>query len=81
MVSASASPASVCSPTQATYPSGRINTAVGAVTATEYRKLPRTNVFGVDQPDPTRPWSDVEAARLAEVEQHRPGIVQQGEDP
>jgi hypothetical protein len=45
------------------------------------RKLPRTNVFGVDQLDPVRPWSDVEAAGLAEVEEHRPGIVQQGEDP
>src|SRR6266545_1510483 len=33
VVSASASPSSVRSPTQATYPSGRINTAVGAVTA------------------------------------------------
>ena len=33
VVSASASPCSVRSPTQATYPSGRINTAVGAVTA------------------------------------------------
>ena len=33
VVSASASPSWVRSPTQATYPSGRINTAVGAVTA------------------------------------------------
>ena len=33
VVSASASPSWVWSPTQATYPSGRINTAVGAVTA------------------------------------------------
>jgi len=33
LVSASKSPACVFSPTQATYPSGRINTAVGAVTA------------------------------------------------
>src|SRR4030081_4024243 len=32
LVSASASPSWVRSPTQATYPSGRINTAVGAVT-------------------------------------------------
>ncbi len=47
----------------------------------KYRKLPRTDVFGVDQLDPIRPWRDVEAAGLAEVEQHRPGIVQQGEDP
>ena len=47
----------------------------------EYRKLPRTDVFGVDQLNPIRPRSDVEAAGLTEVEQHRPGIVQQGEDP
>ena len=47
----------------------------------ECRKLPRTDVLGVDQPDPICPRSDVEAAGLAEVEQHRPGIVQQGEDP
>ena len=33
VVSASASPSWVRFPTQATYPSGRINTAVGAVTA------------------------------------------------
>jgi hypothetical protein len=33
VVSASGSPGSVRSPTQATYPSGRTNTAVGAVTA------------------------------------------------
>jgi hypothetical protein len=33
LVSASGSPGSVRSPTQPTYPSGRINTAVGAVTA------------------------------------------------
>ena len=33
VVSASGSPGSVVSPTQATYPSGRTNTAVGAVTS------------------------------------------------
>ena len=69
------------SPTQATYPSGRIKTAVGAVTTPERRKLPRTSVLGVDQLNPIRPWSDIEAAGLAEVEQHRPGLVQQSEDP
>ena len=47
----------------------------------ECRKLPRTHVFGVDRLNPIRPGSDVEAAGLTEVEQHRPGIVQQGEDP
>jgi hypothetical protein len=44
-------------------------------------KLPRTGVGGVDHLNPIRPWSDVEAAGLTEVEEHRPGIVQQGEDP
>ena len=81
MVSASASPGSLSSPTQATYPSGRINTAVGAATAPSAGSSHGTGVFGVDQLNPIRPWGDVEAARLAEVEQHRPGIVQQLEDP
>jgi hypothetical protein len=80
VVSASASPRWVRSPTQATYPSGRINTAVGDVTPPECRKLPRTNVLGADQLNAIRPWSDVEAG-LTEVDEHRPGIVQQGEDP
>jgi hypothetical protein len=50
----------------------------------KYRKLPPTHVFGVDHLDPIRPGRDVEATRVArptEVEQHRPGSVQQGEDP
>src|SRR6266550_1694500 len=47
----------------------------------EYRKLPRTIVFGADQLNAIGPWCDVEAAGLTEVEQHRPGIVQEGEDP
>src|ERR1700722_908412 len=48
----------------------------------KYRKLPRTSVFGVDQPDPAVcPRRDVKAAGLTEVEQHRPGVVQQGEYP
>src|SRR5258705_287226 len=45
------------------------------------RKFPHAVVFGVDQLDPIRPRSDVEAAWLTEVEQHRPGIVEQGEYP
>src|SRR4029450_14147079 len=45
------------------------------------RKLPPTNVFGVDQLNAIGPWSDVEAAWLTEAEEHRPGTVQQGEDP
>ena len=39
-----------------------------------------TNVFGVDKLNPICPWRDVEAAGLTEVEEHRPGIVQQCED-
>jgi len=34
----------------------------------KYRKLPDTSVFGVDQLNPIRPWGDVEAAGLIEVE-------------
>src|SRR5512146_3352343 len=41
VVSALGSPRSMPSPTQATYPSGRINTAVGSGDRAEYRKLPR----------------------------------------
>jgi len=37
------------------------------------RKLPRTHVFGVDQLNAIRPWSDVEAAGLTEVEEHSTG--------
>ena len=37
-------------------------------------------MFGVDQPDPVRPGSGVETAGFAEVEEHGPGVVQQGED-
>src|SRR4030088_2062188 len=45
------------------------------------RKFPHAVVFGVDQLNAIRPRSDVEAAGLTEVEEHRPGIVQQGEKP
>ena len=45
----------------------------------EYRKLPRANVFDVDHLNSSRPWCDVEAAGFTEVEQHRPGVVQQSE--
>ena len=76
MVSASGSPSWVRSPPQATYPSGRINTAMGGGRA-EYWELPLPHVARVDQPDPVCPRSHVEAA---EVQQHRPGVVQQFED-
>src|SRR3954467_15153256 len=45
------------------------------------RKFPHAVVSGVDQLDPIRPRSDVEAAWLTEVEQHRLGAVEQGEYP
>ena len=45
------------------------------------RKLPRIGKRGVDHLNPIGPWRDVDAAWLTEVEEHRPGIVQQGEDP
>src|SRR5712692_2763026 len=45
----------------------------------KYRKLPNTSIFGVDQLNSIRPGLEVEAAGLTEVEQDRPGIVQQGE--
>ena len=55
-----------------------------AMACPDCRKLPRTDVLGVDQLNAICPWGDVEAAGLTEptkVEEHRPGIVQQGEDP
>src|SRR5215813_9037491 len=45
----------------------------------KHRKLPWTSTSRLDQPDPIRPWGDVEAASRTEVEQDRPGIVQQRE--
>ena len=39
----------------------------GSSDGAEYRKLQDTNVFGVDQLNPIRPWSDVEAAGLTEL--------------
>src|SRR3954451_24740234 len=45
------------------------------------RKLPHPNVFGVDLLNAIGPWSYVEAAGRTEVEQHRPSVVQQVEDP
>src|SRR5688572_20456622 len=47
----------------------------------ERRQLPRASVPGVDQLHAICPWSDVEASGNTEVQQHNPGIVQQGEDP
>ena len=67
------------SPAQATCPSGRINTAGGRSDLAEDRELPHAIVRGVDQPDSIRPRRDVEAAGFTEVEEHGPGVVQQGE--
>src|SRR5207244_12825711 len=52
----------------------------GSCDRAEYRELPLPLVARVDQLDPVRPWSDVEAAGLTEVEQHRRGAAQQLED-
>ena len=81
MVSASTNPTGVRSPTQATYPSGRTNTPVGAVTAPIAGSSHVPHVFGVDQLNAIRTWSHVGATGLTEVAEHRPGILQQGEDP
>src|ERR1700716_4424283 len=43
------------------------------------RYLPHAGLLGVDQPDSIRPRSDVETAGFTEVEEHGPGVVQQGE--
>ena len=40
----------------------------GSSDRAEYRELPRTGIFRVDQLDPVCPWGDVDAAGLAEVE-------------
>src|SRR5215212_6447246 len=44
-------------------------------------KLPIIGICGIDHLNPIGPGRDVEANGLSEVEEHRPGIVQQGEDP
>src|SRR5215467_14126654 len=45
------------------------------------RKLQYAGILGVDPPNPVRPWRDVEAVGLAEVEQDRPSAVQQRDEP
>src|ERR1700736_2310038 len=47
----------------------------------KHRKLPQAAIFSIDQLDPVSPWRDVKAAGLTELEQHRLGVVQEGEDP
>ena len=67
VVSASGSPKWVPSPTQATYPSGRITTAVGAVTA------PSTGSSHTPTYSASISWTRPHTliSRLTEVEQHR----------
>src|SRR3712207_6788250 len=45
----------------------------------ECRKLPRTVVCRIDEPNPIGPRSDIDAAGLTQVEEHRPCRVQQAE--
>ena len=80
VVSASVSPRWADSPTQATYPSGRINTAVGAMTGPIVGSSHAPTYLGVDRLNAVGPWSDVESAGLTEVEERRTGVEQQGED-
>jgi hypothetical protein len=51
----------------------------GSIDLVKDRELPHAIVPGVDQPDSIRPRRDVQAAGFAEVEEHGPGVVQQGE--
>ena len=43
------------------------------------REFPHPIVLGVDEADSIAPGRDVEAAGLAEVEEHRSGVVHEGE--
>ena len=81
VVSASLSPSAVPSPTQATYPSGRTRTAAGAVTSPSTGSSHAAVVARLDRLNAVGPRRDVQAAGLAEVEQHRPRVVKQREDP
>ncbi len=53
----------------------------GSSDRAEHRELPHTCVSSVDPLNPIGPWSNVEGAGLAEIEQYRSGIVKQGEHP
>src|SRR6185436_10405933 len=53
---------------------------LGSRDGAKHWKLPHAITFGVDNSDPIRPWRDVEAAGVTQIEQHRPGLVQQGVD-
>src|SRR5947209_12174077 len=43
------------------------------------RELPHARMLGVYEPDSIRPRRNVETAGFTEVEEHGPGVVQQGE--
>jgi hypothetical protein len=47
----------------------------------DHRQLPRACVPSIDRLHAICPGSDVEVPRLPEVEKHRPGLVEQGENP
>src|SRR5215472_15302123 len=42
----------------------------GSTDRAKYRKLPRTAIVRVAHLNPIRPWRDVEAAGLTEIEEH-----------
>ena len=74
--SASRSPWSVPSPTHATCPSGRINTAVGAATAPSTGNSHAPPYRASTRFHPIHPRSsDVEDAGLTQTEQYRPRLV------
>ncbi len=79
VVSASRNPVSVPSPTHATWPSGRMSTAVGAATTptTGSSQGPAQVASTCCTLSVQRPIS---SSGSSEVEQHRPGFVQQLED-
>src|SRR5262245_40957680 len=52
---------------------------IGSSDRADDGKLPRAEIFGVDQLNPICPRGDIEAPLPIEVEQQRPGIVQQRE--
>ena len=68
------------SPTHATYPSGRTRTAVGAGTAPIAGSSHAPRSVASTDADAIRPGRDVDGAGLPEVDEHRPGLVQQRED-
>ena len=54
---------------------------VGSRDHAEHRKFPHAVIFRVDQLNPVRPWRDVEGVGRTKIEQQRPALVQEGENP